>query len=88
MVISGSEMYELLLGKGARAFGWIKTPSGHVALKVDECGGPQLRTKGRYCLLSRQILTAKGPVTRQARRQLIQSQSRGNLHRAVWGPAM
>eukprot|EP00959_Pyramimonas_sp_CCMP1952_P429276 8990839-Pyramimonas_sp.AAC.1 len=38
MVIPGPEMHELLLGKGASALGSMKTPSGHLALKVDECG--------------------------------------------------
>eukprot|EP00959_Pyramimonas_sp_CCMP1952_P056435 1178419-Pyramimonas_sp.AAC.1 len=31
-------MYELLLGKGAGVFDLMKTPSGHLALKVDEYG--------------------------------------------------
>eukprot|EP00959_Pyramimonas_sp_CCMP1952_P377786 7913352-Pyramimonas_sp.AAC.1 len=35
MIIPGSEMYKLILGKGARVLGLI---SGHVALKVDEYG--------------------------------------------------
>eukprot|EP00959_Pyramimonas_sp_CCMP1952_P176761 3694624-Pyramimonas_sp.AAC.1 len=38
MVIPGSGMFELLLGKGARVLDLMKTPSGHLALKVDECG--------------------------------------------------
>eukprot|EP00959_Pyramimonas_sp_CCMP1952_P298425 6242054-Pyramimonas_sp.AAC.1 len=38
MVIPGSEMHELLLGKGARVFDFLKTPSGHLAIEVDEYG--------------------------------------------------
>eukprot|EP00959_Pyramimonas_sp_CCMP1952_P160655 3359728-Pyramimonas_sp.AAC.1 len=34
----GSELYKLFLAKGARVFDLVKTHSGHVALKVDECG--------------------------------------------------
>eukprot|EP00959_Pyramimonas_sp_CCMP1952_P066384 1385996-Pyramimonas_sp.AAC.1 len=30
-------MHELLRGKGARAFDLMKAPSGHLAIKVDEC---------------------------------------------------
>eukprot|EP00959_Pyramimonas_sp_CCMP1952_P147664 3090051-Pyramimonas_sp.AAC.1 len=36
MVIPGAYMYRLLLGKGARVFDLIKTPSRHLALEVDE----------------------------------------------------
>eukprot|EP00959_Pyramimonas_sp_CCMP1952_P431909 9045409-Pyramimonas_sp.AAC.1 len=38
MIIPGSEMHELLLGKGARVLDLMKTPSGHLAIKVDEYG--------------------------------------------------
>eukprot|EP00959_Pyramimonas_sp_CCMP1952_P313232 6556417-Pyramimonas_sp.AAC.1 len=38
MVIPGSEMHKLLLGKGARVLDLMKTPSGHLVIKVDECG--------------------------------------------------
>eukprot|EP00959_Pyramimonas_sp_CCMP1952_P109346 2287229-Pyramimonas_sp.AAC.1 len=38
MIIPGSEMYKLLLGKGARVLDLMKTPPGHLALKVDEYG--------------------------------------------------
>eukprot|EP00959_Pyramimonas_sp_CCMP1952_P152318 3186712-Pyramimonas_sp.AAC.1 len=38
MAIPGSDMHELLLGKGAGALDSMKTPSGHLALKVDEFG--------------------------------------------------
>eukprot|EP00959_Pyramimonas_sp_CCMP1952_P122611 2563315-Pyramimonas_sp.AAC.1 len=38
MIIPGSEMYKRLLGKEARVLDVMKTPSGHLALKVDECG--------------------------------------------------
>eukprot|EP00959_Pyramimonas_sp_CCMP1952_P452931 9467406-Pyramimonas_sp.AAC.1 len=38
MIIPGSDMYKLLLGKGARVFDLMKTPSGHLELKVDEYG--------------------------------------------------
>eukprot|EP00959_Pyramimonas_sp_CCMP1952_P379133 7941622-Pyramimonas_sp.AAC.1 len=38
MVIPGSDMYKLLIGKGARVFDLMTTPSGHLALKVDEYG--------------------------------------------------
>eukprot|EP00959_Pyramimonas_sp_CCMP1952_P365712 7658927-Pyramimonas_sp.AAC.1 len=38
MIIPGSEMCKLLLGKGARVLALMKTPSGHLALKVDGCG--------------------------------------------------
>eukprot|EP00959_Pyramimonas_sp_CCMP1952_P348820 7308219-Pyramimonas_sp.AAC.1 len=31
-------MYELFLGKDARVLDLMKTPSGHLAIKVDECG--------------------------------------------------
>eukprot|EP00959_Pyramimonas_sp_CCMP1952_P257757 5386176-Pyramimonas_sp.AAC.1 len=36
IIIPGLEMYKVLLGKGARVFDLMKTPSGHLALKVDE----------------------------------------------------
>eukprot|EP00959_Pyramimonas_sp_CCMP1952_P311240 6513681-Pyramimonas_sp.AAC.1 len=38
MIIPGSEMHELLLGKGARALDLTKAPSGHLAIEVDACG--------------------------------------------------
>eukprot|EP00959_Pyramimonas_sp_CCMP1952_P051594 1078232-Pyramimonas_sp.AAC.2 len=38
MIIPGSEMYKLLLGKGARVFDLMETPSGHLAIKFDERG--------------------------------------------------
>eukprot|EP00959_Pyramimonas_sp_CCMP1952_P198096 4143587-Pyramimonas_sp.AAC.1 len=38
MNIPGSDMCKLLLGQGARALDSMKTPFGHPALKVDECG--------------------------------------------------
>eukprot|EP00959_Pyramimonas_sp_CCMP1952_P322102 6740154-Pyramimonas_sp.AAC.1 len=38
MIIPGSDMHKLLLGKGAGVFDLMKTPSGHLALKVDDCG--------------------------------------------------
>eukprot|EP00959_Pyramimonas_sp_CCMP1952_P275408 5756530-Pyramimonas_sp.AAC.1 len=38
MSIPGSGMYKLLLGKGARVLDLMKTPSGHLALKVDGRG--------------------------------------------------
>eukprot|EP00959_Pyramimonas_sp_CCMP1952_P050924 1063823-Pyramimonas_sp.AAC.1 len=38
MIIPGSDMYKLLLRKGARVLDLMKTPSGHLALKVDEYG--------------------------------------------------
>eukprot|EP00959_Pyramimonas_sp_CCMP1952_P370806 7765947-Pyramimonas_sp.AAC.1 len=38
MIIPGSEMYKLLLGKGVRVLDMMKTPSGHLAIKVDEYG--------------------------------------------------
>eukprot|EP00959_Pyramimonas_sp_CCMP1952_P383654 8040144-Pyramimonas_sp.AAC.2 len=38
MIIPGSDMYKLLLGKGARVLDLMKTPPGHLALKVDEYG--------------------------------------------------
>eukprot|EP00959_Pyramimonas_sp_CCMP1952_P283996 5936424-Pyramimonas_sp.AAC.1 len=38
MATPGSEMHWLLLGEGARALDLMETPSGHLALKVDECG--------------------------------------------------
>eukprot|EP00959_Pyramimonas_sp_CCMP1952_P098602 2061191-Pyramimonas_sp.AAC.1 len=37
MIIPGVEMYKVLLGKGARVLDMMKTPSGHLALKADEC---------------------------------------------------
>eukprot|EP00959_Pyramimonas_sp_CCMP1952_P036990 774134-Pyramimonas_sp.AAC.1 len=37
-IIPGAEMHKTLLGKGARVFDLVKTPSGHLALKVDEYG--------------------------------------------------
>eukprot|EP00959_Pyramimonas_sp_CCMP1952_P128638 2690267-Pyramimonas_sp.AAC.1 len=36
MIIPGVEIYKVLLGKGARVLGLMKTPSGHLALKADE----------------------------------------------------
>eukprot|EP00959_Pyramimonas_sp_CCMP1952_P304135 6365417-Pyramimonas_sp.AAC.1 len=38
MITPGSEMYKRLSGKGARVLDLMKTPSGHLALKVDEYG--------------------------------------------------
>eukprot|EP00959_Pyramimonas_sp_CCMP1952_P354114 7419086-Pyramimonas_sp.AAC.1 len=38
MIIPGSEMYKVLLGKVARVFYLTKTPPGHPAIKVDEYG--------------------------------------------------
>eukprot|EP00959_Pyramimonas_sp_CCMP1952_P004343 91305-Pyramimonas_sp.AAC.1 len=38
VIIPGSEMYKILFGKGARALDLTKTPAGHLALKVGECG--------------------------------------------------
>eukprot|EP00959_Pyramimonas_sp_CCMP1952_P077831 1626927-Pyramimonas_sp.AAC.1 len=38
IIIPGSDMYKLLLGKGARVLDLMKTPAGHLALKVDEYG--------------------------------------------------
>eukprot|EP00959_Pyramimonas_sp_CCMP1952_P418684 8770892-Pyramimonas_sp.AAC.1 len=38
MVIPGTDMYKLLLGKDARVSDSMKTPSGHLALKVEEDG--------------------------------------------------
>eukprot|EP00959_Pyramimonas_sp_CCMP1952_P346110 7249168-Pyramimonas_sp.AAC.1 len=38
MAIPGSDMYKLLLGKGAGVVDLMDTPSGHLALKVDEYG--------------------------------------------------
>eukprot|EP00959_Pyramimonas_sp_CCMP1952_P389330 8158034-Pyramimonas_sp.AAC.1 len=38
MIISDSEMHKLLHGKGARVLDLMKTPSGHLAIEVDECG--------------------------------------------------
>eukprot|EP00959_Pyramimonas_sp_CCMP1952_P335252 7019844-Pyramimonas_sp.AAC.2 len=37
MTFPGVEMYRVLFGKGARALDLMKTPSGHLALKADEC---------------------------------------------------
>eukprot|EP00959_Pyramimonas_sp_CCMP1952_P274099 5729584-Pyramimonas_sp.AAC.1 len=37
MTIPGSETYGLL-GKGARVLDLLKTPSGHLAIKVDDYG--------------------------------------------------
>eukprot|EP00959_Pyramimonas_sp_CCMP1952_P412232 8638230-Pyramimonas_sp.AAC.1 len=36
MTIPGMDMYRLLLGTGARVVDPVKTPSGHLAIKVDE----------------------------------------------------
>eukprot|EP00959_Pyramimonas_sp_CCMP1952_P377419 7905335-Pyramimonas_sp.AAC.1 len=36
MIIPGSDMCKLLLGKGAGVLDLMKTPSGHLALGVDE----------------------------------------------------
>eukprot|EP00959_Pyramimonas_sp_CCMP1952_P096339 2014049-Pyramimonas_sp.AAC.1 len=36
MVIPGTGMSRLLLGKGARVIDLVVTPSGHLAIKVDE----------------------------------------------------
>eukprot|EP00959_Pyramimonas_sp_CCMP1952_P083852 1753586-Pyramimonas_sp.AAC.1 len=38
MIIPGSVMHNLLLGMGARVLDRMKTPPGHLALKVDEYG--------------------------------------------------
>eukprot|EP00959_Pyramimonas_sp_CCMP1952_P265465 5550895-Pyramimonas_sp.AAC.1 len=38
VIIPGSEMYRLFLGKGARVCNLMKTPSGHWATQVDEYG--------------------------------------------------
>eukprot|EP00959_Pyramimonas_sp_CCMP1952_P412971 8653869-Pyramimonas_sp.AAC.1 len=35
MAIPGTDMYRLVLGKGARVIDIVKTPSGHLAIKVD-----------------------------------------------------
>eukprot|EP00959_Pyramimonas_sp_CCMP1952_P128755 2692648-Pyramimonas_sp.AAC.1 len=35
-IVPGSEMHRLLLGRGARALDLMRTPSGHLAIKVDE----------------------------------------------------
>eukprot|EP00959_Pyramimonas_sp_CCMP1952_P387737 8126103-Pyramimonas_sp.AAC.1 len=38
MATTGSDACKLPRGKGARVLVLMKTPSGHLALKVDECG--------------------------------------------------
>eukprot|EP00959_Pyramimonas_sp_CCMP1952_P409555 8582942-Pyramimonas_sp.AAC.1 len=38
MIIFGSEMYNILFGKRSRLLDLMKTPSGHLALEVDEYG--------------------------------------------------
>eukprot|EP00959_Pyramimonas_sp_CCMP1952_P247390 5171341-Pyramimonas_sp.AAC.1 len=38
MIIPGTDMCRLLLGKGARVLDLAKTPPGHLAVKVDEYG--------------------------------------------------
>eukprot|EP00959_Pyramimonas_sp_CCMP1952_P214785 4494793-Pyramimonas_sp.AAC.1 len=38
MIIPGSQMHRLLLGKGARVLNMMKTPPGHLAIEVDGCG--------------------------------------------------
>eukprot|EP00959_Pyramimonas_sp_CCMP1952_P146079 3058801-Pyramimonas_sp.AAC.1 len=76
-------MHELFLGKGARALGLMKTPPGHLALKVDECGSAA-EDKRSMSLLSRPTLTAWMPRC-SSERQLAQSQLRGNLIHAVRG---
>eukprot|EP00959_Pyramimonas_sp_CCMP1952_P337269 7062766-Pyramimonas_sp.AAC.1 len=37
MIIPGVEMHKVLLGKGARVLDLMRTPSGHLAIKADEC---------------------------------------------------
>eukprot|EP00959_Pyramimonas_sp_CCMP1952_P252940 5283956-Pyramimonas_sp.AAC.1 len=51
IIISSSDVYELLLGKGARVLDLMKTPSGHLALKVDECGAAaEYKRSMSFCL--------------------------------------
>eukprot|EP00959_Pyramimonas_sp_CCMP1952_P299514 6264623-Pyramimonas_sp.AAC.1 len=38
MFIPGTGVHRLLLGKGARVIDLVKTPSGHLAIKVGEYG--------------------------------------------------
>eukprot|EP00959_Pyramimonas_sp_CCMP1952_P227029 4746737-Pyramimonas_sp.AAC.1 len=38
MITPSSEIYKTLPGKGARVHDMMRTPSGHLALKVDEYG--------------------------------------------------
>eukprot|EP00959_Pyramimonas_sp_CCMP1952_P067776 1414596-Pyramimonas_sp.AAC.1 len=38
MIVPGADMHRLLLGKGAGVLDLMKTPSGRLAIKVDEHG--------------------------------------------------
>eukprot|EP00959_Pyramimonas_sp_CCMP1952_P440144 9214792-Pyramimonas_sp.AAC.1 len=70
MIIPGSEMYALFLG----------APSGHLAIKVDECG-VATEDNGPVAF----IITANPRCEETvllAKRQLMQSQQQGSLHRA------
>eukprot|EP00959_Pyramimonas_sp_CCMP1952_P405267 8493877-Pyramimonas_sp.AAC.1 len=70
MSILGSDMYKLLLGKGARVLDLMKTPPGHLTLKVDEYGSAT-EDKSRFLLLPRPILIARMPRCSR-KRQLAQ----------------
>eukprot|EP00959_Pyramimonas_sp_CCMP1952_P395533 8287828-Pyramimonas_sp.AAC.2 len=89
MIIPGSEMYRLLLGKGARVLDLLKTPSGHLAIKVDE-DRVATEVMVQWHSLQQPLLAEKiHPCSSWA--QLMRSQHQGNLHRAARGhplPAM
>eukprot|EP00959_Pyramimonas_sp_CCMP1952_P304998 6383180-Pyramimonas_sp.AAC.1 len=68
IVIPGTDMHRLSLGKGARALDLIKAPSGHLAIKVDECGvtaeavgstGSSRRPRARSRLRGNLLLAAR-----------------------------
>eukprot|EP00959_Pyramimonas_sp_CCMP1952_P272918 5705116-Pyramimonas_sp.AAC.1 len=65
MIIPGVEMYKVLLGEGCRALDLMKTPSGHLALKVDEY---ETAAEGQWSMSfwhHAQSSARRSPVTRQ-----------------------